>query len=211
VPTENPPRSDSPLDLDLRRMFAKVVDDHLGTIEGTAKEIEVEDGSVSRELVGPEPTLPELASAANREHRLVGEAATSALEHAIRAGEALRAAKAQVEHGGWLPWLEENFDGSERTAQLYMQVAANPQRVADLDAGDLSLRAAAKQLQRNRRPARGAIDSRQGSPPSRSRHRSAPAPGVSTSQPRLTAATGRGIRCATSSNTPTGYRRGCGM
>jgi len=75
--------------------------------------------------------LAELAATANREHAAFGAAFGNALEHAIHAGEALTAAKAQIQHGEWLPWLAENFGGSERAAQLYMKVAANPQRVAD--------------------------------------------------------------------------------
>jgi hypothetical protein len=56
----------------------------------------------------------------------------SAVEHAIRAGELLIEAKAQVEHGEWLPWLKQNFPGSGRTARNYMRLAENRQRVADL-------------------------------------------------------------------------------
>jgi hypothetical protein len=56
----------------------------------------------------------------------------TAVRHAIRAGELLAEAKASVQHGQWLPWLRANFPGSERTAQNYMRLAANPQRVADL-------------------------------------------------------------------------------
>lgn len=59
----------------------------------------------------------------------------SALQHAIRAGELLIEAKAQVEHGQWLPWLEANFSKSPRSAQGYMRLAENAedaQRVAHL-------------------------------------------------------------------------------
>jgi hypothetical protein len=37
--------------------------------------------------------------------------------------QALIAAKAQVKHGEWQPWLAENFDASERTARVYMALA----------------------------------------------------------------------------------------
>lgn len=56
----------------------------------------------------------------------------SAVGHAISAGELLIAQKAELAHGEWLPWLEANFNGSERTAQNYMRLARDPQRVADL-------------------------------------------------------------------------------
>lgn len=65
-------------------------------------------------------------------HNMVENAARSTVEYAIHAGELLIEAKAQVRHGEWLPWLEANFPGSERTARGYMQVASNRQRVADL-------------------------------------------------------------------------------
>lgn len=99
------------------------------------------------ELTSHQPSPPELADVANREHALVGQAVGAMVEHAIRAGEALVAAKAQVNHGGWLPWLDANFNGSNRHAERYMMVAANSTRVADLDEG-LSLRAVVKRLER---------------------------------------------------------------
>ena len=70
-----------------------------------------------------------------------------AIEHAIRAGEALIQAKQLVEHGQWLPWLRDNCKMSERTAQNYMRVARNQDALAnphhDLD---LNLNAAIKTL-----------------------------------------------------------------
>jgi len=41
----------------------------------------------------------------------------------IKRGELLQEAKDQLEHGQWLPWLDENFDMDERTAQRAMSVA----------------------------------------------------------------------------------------
>lgn len=64
----------------------------------------------------------------------------SAVEHAIRAGDLLIEAKAQVRHGEWLPWLAENFPASERLAQSYMRLAANPQRSAHFDSVDAALK-----------------------------------------------------------------------
>ena len=43
-----------------------------------------------------------------------------------------------MEHGQWLPWLEEHFEASQRSAHGYMrlyakrELLANSQRVADL-------------------------------------------------------------------------------
>ncbi len=82
----------------------------------------------------PLAPLAALAAEINRESALAERAWSSALEHAIRAGELLLRAKAQVKHGEWLPWLDANFKGSARTAQGYMRLARypDPQALADL-------------------------------------------------------------------------------
>lgn len=54
----------------------------------------------------------------------------------IEIGRRLIRAKELLPHGDWLPWLEQEVEFSERTAQNFMRVAkefgANPQPVADL-------------------------------------------------------------------------------
>jgi len=67
-----------------------------------------------------------LAQDIRREHEAAQQAFASAVEHAVRCGELLAEAKAQVRHGAWLPWLAENFPASVRTAQGYMRLAAQP-------------------------------------------------------------------------------------
>ena len=98
---------------------------------GTAVESACASGGPS-EMAG-------LAERINAEHRAAERAAKSAIDHALRAGELLIEAKSAVGHGDWLPWLAENFEGSERTAQTYMRVArrwpqleGKAQRVPDL-------------------------------------------------------------------------------
>ena len=52
-------------------------------------------------------------------------------------GQRLIEAKETLSHGEWLPWLTEQVDFSERTAQYYMRLArewTNPQSIADLGA-----------------------------------------------------------------------------
>jgi hypothetical protein len=80
-----------------------------------------------------------LAERLNAEHRAAKSSARSALDHAHAAGLLLIEAKRQVGHGGWGDWLKGNFEGSERTAQVYLRVAgrwaeleSKAQRVADL-------------------------------------------------------------------------------
>jgi len=82
-----------------------------------------------------ETRLGELAAGANREHLACEQAYGTAIEHAFRAGEFLLAAKAEVAHGDWMTWVEENFVASERMAQRYMQIVrevGDPTRVSDL-------------------------------------------------------------------------------
>ncbi|MEJ7804019.1 MAG: DUF3102 domain-containing protein [Candidatus Limnocylindria bacterium] len=67
-----------------------------------------------------------LAADIRREHEAAQQAFASAVEHAVRCGELLAEAKAQVRHGEWLPWLAEHFPASPRTAQGYMRLANHP-------------------------------------------------------------------------------------
>jgi hypothetical protein len=87
-----------------------------------------------------------VASEINAEHREVVRSIADGVTHAIRAGELLLRAKANVGHGGWRQWQEKNLAFSVRTAQVYMRLARldpNAQRVADLP-----LRQAVLKLQR---------------------------------------------------------------
>ena len=74
------------------------------------------------------------------EHEQVATSMMSVINHAIAAGELLLEAKRQVKHGEWLPWLAENCDIAERTAQVYMRLARTPlekrNAVADLPLRD---------------------------------------------------------------------------
>lgn len=84
------------------------------------------------------PPLKRICLDANNEHAEVLKATSTAVRHGIRCGELLGKAKALLGHGKFLPWLKENFVGGQRTAQVYMWLAANTQRAADFD----SIRAA---------------------------------------------------------------------
>jgi len=72
-----------------------------------------------------QPAVASLIDQANVEHDACCLAAGSALNHAIRAGELLRQAKDCCEHGDWQDWLRNNFNGSRRTAQAYLRLAAH--------------------------------------------------------------------------------------
>jgi len=56
----------------------------------------------------------------------------SIVEQIVSIGAALQEAKAGLEHGQWLPFVEKNCGLGERQARRYMQIAANRSRVSDL-------------------------------------------------------------------------------
>jgi hypothetical protein len=86
-----------------------------------------------RESSAAEPKLT-LAERINAAHFSVEEFFQGALKRAVHVGELLIEAKQQVKHGQWLPWLKQNCPKiSDRTAQQYMQLAANTTKIADLD------------------------------------------------------------------------------
>lgn len=60
---------------------------------------------------------------------------TKAGDAIIAIGERLIEAKALLDHGDWLPWLNEQVEFSERTAQEFMRISrewSNPRTLADL-------------------------------------------------------------------------------
>jgi len=68
--------------------------------------------------------LTTIAERIKAEHHAAVVAAGTAIEHAIACGQLLIEAKAQVQHGEWLPWLEANCELSARQAQKYMRLAS---------------------------------------------------------------------------------------
>ena len=101
-----------------------------------------------------------LASLANAEHHKAITKAQEAVNHAKRSGDALNEAKTLVTHGEWGDWLARNFEGSERTAQRYMRLAASwPAIEAKTSrASDLSIRAALSMLACKAEPDHRIID-----------------------------------------------------
>lgn len=81
--------------------------------------------------------LDELAATANREHGLAIGAAMDAVSHAIRAGEALLAAREQVPMGDWSDWLAANFIATQQTAQRYCRVARHKGAILESEAPTL--------------------------------------------------------------------------
>ncbi len=73
--------------------------------------------------MGEVERLGTLAGRINAEHAACQMAALDALEHAMNAGDLLLQAKAVHKRGTWLAWLGDNFEGSVRTAQVYMRLS----------------------------------------------------------------------------------------
>lgn len=107
------------------------------------------------ELVSlPPDPLPALASQINRLYEEAEQAQTialsaskSALEHAKRCGELLLEAKAQIQHGGWEKWRNENLSIPSSTAAQYQRIAEN-WAILEGEEGISSISAANEHLKR---------------------------------------------------------------
>jgi hypothetical protein len=75
------------------------------------------------------PTIYELATRIKSAHADVMKTRRDVVRKAIDLGADLIAAKKQVGHGKWLPYLKDNCKLSDKTAQDYMKVSANKERV----------------------------------------------------------------------------------
>jgi thiol-disulfide isomerase/thioredoxin len=83
---------------------------------------------------------PNLLSASTKHMNKFGLHLAKTGECAINAGKLLLEVKVQVRHGSFAEWIASHCTFSERTAQLYMQLAKkfpNPQNIADLTLTDL--------------------------------------------------------------------------
>jgi hypothetical protein len=85
----------------------------------------------------------------NNYHAKCEEAVGQAVAYAVEAGERLLEVKDSLKHGGWLKWLDANFEGSRRHAQRYMQLAERKERLNAPGVSHSSIRGAlgASQLQ----------------------------------------------------------------
>src|SRR5262245_60875281 len=101
--------------------------------------------------------VPEIKAAHEEAEKCQRNSHSRALEHAIKAGDALRLAKDAVGHGAFSIWRQQNLPHiPQTTASLYMRLAEHKDKfkgteisntVATLSAqGKLSLRAAAELL-----------------------------------------------------------------
>lgn len=83
-------------------------------------------------------SLDEIAASANREHDLAQRAALSAIDHAMRSGQALLVARDVVGEDAFLAWLSRNFDSTHHTAFRYMRIARYAQDLREADITTIS-------------------------------------------------------------------------
>lgn len=83
----------------------------------------------------------------NAAHRKAELSARDAIQHALEAGGLLRQVKNSLQHGQWLPWLGENFKGSNKTAERYLRLHDHRDLISNSTrASDLSIRQAERLL-----------------------------------------------------------------
>ena len=75
------------------------------------------------EIVPPALRADDLATRINAAHEEVKNSIRRGAEHAIKAGQLLLQAKETVGHGVFLEWVGEHCHCTPRTAQLYMKLA----------------------------------------------------------------------------------------
>jgi hypothetical protein len=68
----------------------------------------------------------------NTHHHACEAAVGTALKHAVMCGALLTEQKRELPHGEWGGWLEENFEGSARTAQVYMRLHRKRELVEEI-------------------------------------------------------------------------------
>jgi hypothetical protein len=84
--------------------------------------IEVQPAAIDARLAILATQIKEKLAIARRH----GQATLAAL---MDAGDRLTEAKKALDHGEWDPWLQKNFELSDRSARLYMQLAGHRARV----------------------------------------------------------------------------------
>jgi hypothetical protein len=92
-----------------------------------AIKVETKTTAVSTASLTSVPTLADLATSINPDLKAIAEAKST--PHALHLGDMLNRAKVMVPHGNWKGWLKDNCKLSERTAQRYMDLATNRQKL----------------------------------------------------------------------------------
>jgi hypothetical protein len=77
-------------------------------------------------------TLDDLANKIKGHLKAIDDAMHSSIMRAVELGELLSRAKTEIGHGNWGRWLEQNCSLKERTAQRYMKLAEDRQRIEQI-------------------------------------------------------------------------------
>src|SRR4051812_4707488 len=95
--------------------------------------------NLSRRPNSKKPPAKSLAKRINEAHLAVEQTVQDAIDLAMKCGDLLIEAKTECAHGSWTEWLKNNFEGSDRSARVYMRLAdhrdlieAKRQTTADL-------------------------------------------------------------------------------
>ncbi len=83
------------------------------------------------------PTI-NVAEKINTLHAEIMQSAKNMLQKIIEAGEMLTFVKQNLKHGTFNKWIEENLDVSTRTAQRYMKIYENRDRIKGIQIDKLS-------------------------------------------------------------------------
>jgi Protein of unknown function (DUF3102) len=82
--------------------------------------------------------VDDLATEIEREHTIVLGNLNNALRSALRIGELLIKAKAEIGHGKFTAWITENLPFTERTARNYMRIVNHKEEIAAAGVTELS-------------------------------------------------------------------------
>lgn len=109
------------------------------------------------ELMTP---LETLADEINELHGQITGALRTTVDLAIKCGEKLAKAKADpaIPHGKWSAWLAENFNGSARIAQEWMQLSENRELLETATVADLGVRGSLEHIRKQLKAAKEARD-----------------------------------------------------
>jgi len=79
-----------------------------------------------------------VANTINSLHNKIVEGAKNVLADIVEIGEMLTKVKEMTKHGDFIGWVERNLTFSPRTAQRYMKVYENREKIKSIDVDKLS-------------------------------------------------------------------------
>jgi hypothetical protein len=117
----------------------------------------IETMEAPAKLEQPRPTLDDLASQIEHEHKASERKVGEALAHARKAGELLIAVKTLLPHGQFGRWIGDHCSFSQDTANLYMRIARRWPEISER-VQNMSLREVAKLVTGSSSPKPGSAE-----------------------------------------------------